>query len=399
MTDNSQQSAANRTLNRRRALQLGGAGLAALTGAPQLVAASDGEQVEYVRYLKGNPPNRKKVWDSVPFEHWAVRFTADDVRKRVQRRIDTEWGEDALLRAGFRPMPESPTGFGVRVSYITHHRMDGTTERPEPSIDEVRRRLPDRAAGEAQQDKHSARREGIPIRVVRKTEWDRGDNCDGEDGECMIQASNYDYLPGGIMAYYEYNNASASACAAFNSDHYGMGWIGSGHAGDDGGNLGAVDYDTDKFAEVKDFFNGTHVDWCFMDSGFGEIPEEKIADPDLDGTYDYDVAGIVKDSTLKNHVGTTQIYYTQGRGTCRTSGYVLAFNSKGSVETTQDIEVGDSGGVLFDTDSNGDAVIAGEIAREINNGSDEDSDSCGDDALSTTAETIESDASGNFMAM
>lgn len=298
MSDNSQQS----TVNRRQVLQLSGASLAALTGAIGVVGAGDEEnRVEFVRYLKGNPPNREKVWDSVPFEHWAVRFTANDVRQRVQRQIDNEWGPDSLLSASFKAIPSSPTGFGVRVKHITVVYSDGSTEQPEPSVEEVRRKLPNKATGRARKGDHKARREDIPV-VVHDKRFKKLANCDGEGGTCQDFAGDYDPdMPGGLGVNYGGTTGAASICAPFNHDWYGDGWLGSGHASLAGEPVYYDPYSSDAFGTVQERTDGSLCnDWCFIDQDNSENAYEYIADANADGSYDHAVGGIVTDSAIAN---------------------------------------------------------------------------------------------------
>lgn len=240
------------TVNRRKALQLGGTTLAALTGAAGVVVAGDGEdRVEFVRYIKGSPSNQTKVYDSVSFEHWSARFTADDVRQQIAKRIKDKWGADSAIRPEFMAMEESPTGFGVSVNYLTHHT-HGETRTPEPSIEQVKRELPDRATGTAELDGHAARREGIPVRVVRAEQRPAGANCDGEDGGCQSTLGYDTYVPGGVMAVYDPNDTSggyATINCPFNSEDYGEGWVGTGHGGDVGD---VVEIGGDVIGEIKE---------------------------------------------------------------------------------------------------------------------------------------------------
>jgi hypothetical protein len=66
------------------------------------------------------------------------------------------------------------------------------------------------------------------------------------------------------------------------------------------------------------------------------------------------------------------------------------------VTSTHDVEQGDSGGLLFYVDRDDRAYVAGTIATEFN---DHDSDNCGDDTKSTTAQTIENKRGGSFMTI
>lgn len=406
MTNDSQQSTANRTLNRRRALQLGGAGLAALTGGAGVVAGSDGEEmVEYVAFLKGNSPNRTKVWKQVPYEHWAVRHTAADLRDQVMRQIESEWGEDTVLSTKFAPLAESPTGFGVFVDYRYYHQSDGTVHSPRPSIKEVRRELQSRGTGTDEQDGHAFRREGIPIRVIEQHEFPAG--CTDEGILCQDASSDwyddngFNLYPGGILCETG-GGVNSTLAGAFKEtgDGLGEGWIGSGHAINSGDSV-YYPTETDTYLgdcakNNDDWFNDVEWSWTDASDGFQGTSSDIAHD---DGTgYEYDVVGIVKDSELVNDAGTTTEYRSRGRSTCELQNQIDAVHSDNdAVEYFHDIEDGDSGGPLFKLDTNGDALIAAKHTAQIQIGGDEDSDSCNDDAKGTTAETVEAKVPGEWL--
>lgn len=380
--------------------------MAALTSAPSVVASSDGEEmVEYVRFLKGNPPNRTKVFGAVPYEHWAVRFTARDLRDQVIRRMHSKWGEDTLLTAAYGPMADSHTGFGVRVMYRTYHK-EGGTYSPTPTIEEVRNELPNAGSGTDEQDGHAFKRENIPIHVVEVTENPVG-NCAGEGDTCQDVNKDYygTYLPGGVPISNETDNTFCTLAASFNEtgDGHGRGWISSGHAVSENDEVWYPDADGDRFGICAKHNNdiANDIEWSFIPTGSGsedELDYPYIANGKADGTYQYDVAGIVTDNELNNDAGTPTWYATNGRATCRIWNYIHNVGGLGDSYVTyyHDIEAGDSGGPLFKEDANGDACIAAKNTTEIQIGDDEDSDDCNDDAKGTTAETLENNVPGYF---
>lgn len=394
-------------LNRRKVLKVGGSSVAALATSPSVVASSDGEEmVDYVRFLKGNPPNRTKVFGAVPYEHWAVRFTAKDVRDQVIRKIYSEWGEDVLLSTDLGPMGDSHTGFGVRVMYGEYHTTEGTTRTPEPSMEEVRHKLPDAGTGIDEQDGHAFRRDNIPIRVVKTIEYPL--NCSGEHNSyCQATDDEYytNYIPGGIPVenVSKSPTTTSTLAAAFNETDqgHGRGWIGSGHAiteGDD------VWYPNDTVGSYigtckknrNDWRN--EVEWSYIASDHDDYGF--IANDKADGDWEHDVEGIVTDNELCNDAGTSTFYYSRGVTTCQLKRYIKSVGGLGNtfLRYYHDTEAGDSGGPLFKLDANDNAYIAAKHTAEIQLGDDEDSDDCNDDARGTTAETVENKAGGYFRA-
>lgn len=390
--------------NRRTVLVTLGATGTGLTGLTRLGSArgSDWGMVQYVKYLKGTPPNRTKVYEEVPYEHWAVRFTAKDVKDRVLEMIRSRWGKDAPLDAHFGPMAGSPTGFGVRVSYQEiHHREEAL--HPEPSIEEVRRELPTEATGTDEHDGHAFRREHVPIRVVRERKVPQ--SCSGEDGVCQDTSADHygGFLPGGVPIA---NPADSSLCtltAAFHEtgDGYGEGWISSGHAMNAGDHITYPDSNGDSFGICRknndDILN--EIEWAYIEKESDETPHSWIANGEADGGNEYDVVGIVTDTGLINDVGTSTRYLSNGLATCRRRALINGVGGTGDtyVKYYHDTQAGDSGAPLFKIDSNGDALMAAKHTAAIQIGSDEDDDSCYDDGQGTTAETVENKVPGYFI--
>lgn len=387
----------NNRFKRRNMLKLSGATVAALTGATGVVAGNEEEMVEYVGYYTGSPTNRTKIWQKVPYEHWAVRFTACDLRDEIYKQVWSTWGDDSLLSVQMAPMAESPTGFGVEVKYSTRHKQDGGTYSPKPSIDEVRRKLPDKGTGTDEQDGHAFRRENIPIRVIKSEEYPVG--CTGEGDVCQDPSTNYtDFVPGGITTTNGTDWARCTLAAVFTEteQNYGEGWITSGHAfgvGDKAWHYYGGDTYLGKCKKKNDDWLN-EIEWAYVQD-VNEISYAWIADEKASGNWEYDVEGIVTDDQLVNDTDTAAIYHSHGNATCLLKNYLHKTGGFGTsfYQAYHDVEAGDSGGPLFKV-KNGDAYIAGKHTVEINSGDDEDGDSCADDVQGTTAETVENKAGG-----
>lgn len=168
-----------------------------------IVRAADVDEVPYVKYLKGDPTDphgREPIYDTIPREEWIRRRTALNLRARVDRAIRRNWGVSSITPV-FVAMEGSPTGFGVRVEYEILVDREGTTRTPEPSFEEVRATLPEKADVTAGDGEYRETRRNIPIRVVR-TESRR--HCDDTSVDGPVQEGIYSYasdtgrVPGGV---------------------------------------------------------------------------------------------------------------------------------------------------------------------------------------------------------
>lgn len=364
-----------------------------------IVQAADDDEIPYVRYLEGGPADpsgRQPIYDTIPREEWIRRRTALNVRTKVERIVSREWGASPITPA-FVAMETSPTGFGVEVEYPVITGQNETTRGPEPSFDEVREMLPEKAEGTMGEGKHRATRESIPVRVVRTESTKLA--CD--DTQDQSETYTYTDVPGGVpIAVLQDDGDHTGAIAApFNHNDLGKGWTTAGHLGPTGDWM----YQPDSFSGPDIAMVEDKVDpfaYPLKDAAFGTDyssanPYRKIANEKADGGYDYYLKGIVTETTLDNDVGTDEVYYSQGTYSGRIGDTLLKTTTWGVV-SEHDTSKGDSGGPLFSVSSN-DAFIAGQIVRGRQNGLDEDDDGCYDDLGSMKAVKVEDALNGHYM--
>lgn len=349
-----------------------------------LVAAADENEVPYVALLKdkGQPHEdsfeREPIYKSIPRDEYNVRYTADDAAQKAGQLILDEGWDAERLSPAWGAAEQTPHGFGVTVKYRTVHRASGETVTPKPSFDEVRSRLPNAISGEVEDGNGGTHQREVPVEVVRKTGRQVSD-CQ----EVTYYGPDQDSFPGGGPC--KEGTEEGTFCAEFySSDAGSYGLITAGHVAQEGNTVQWLGEDVGVTQDSQDTID---IDWAFVDDSLANNIYNDLVNGDNTARAEY-VKGIVTDSELKNDVGTSTTYYTQGRTTCRTSGTLIDTGGLGTsyVTATPDVDSGDSGGPLFKL-VDGDAYIAGDIIQQINSGSD---------TKATTAETVENKANGFF---
>ena len=374
-----------------------------------LAARTDDDQVGYVRLMRTvdpgkdneRPPEREPIYGSIPRDEWERRHTCLDAAQRIGDRI-RQWdrGSIDLIAPYFTEMDDDPSGFGVIVYYRRVEYSDGSRRSPGPSKEEVREYLPDTQQGEAGSGEHHTKR-SHRVEVVDREEQ--------EVGECQTDADNMDpnkwnNIPGGARVVNMTEDSFGTTCAPFHRNaNNEKGVIISGHVAnsttdDIGQKDPTVGYNV-QWGNVYDLHDGEDIDWGFVreiETDYGL--SSNICNDDVVDDLDYPIQGIVTNDALQNE-GYSKTYHTQGRDSLRRSGSMESFNYS-SVLTEQQVDGGDSGGPLFyleDVDSDGtqEAFITGVIVKQAGDIL-EDTDTCSDDTLSTTAEAVEDDANGAF---
>ncbi|MFB6199506.1 MAG: trypsin-like serine protease, partial [Candidatus Nanohaloarchaea archaeon] len=308
------------------------------------------------------------VYDTIDREEWERRETALDALRKTGKELLGKYSEDNVGLA-FTYNEESPTDFGVEAI---------VAENSEVSRQEVEDALPTVLTGEISGGHYSAQRDYIPLDVV---EEELENACGGE----LDSAIN---PPAGAIPI-EAGGSEGTTNAAFYSDQYGEGLVTAGHIVGANNIVVEQDAESNEFLGLsEDYHKNGDIDCAFIQ--MTSEPIGTIVSPDYSDTTDLEVAGIITDEELKNNVGNAYFRLDrQGRSSCRDDGYIVRvgetfWGDVKSVETSQNVKEGDSGGPLFFRDGEV-AEIAGGIVG-----------SGGEGTVSTTAETIEEELNGNF---
>lgn len=377
-----------------------------------IVQAADVDEMPYVKYVTGNPSSpggREPIYDTVPREEWIRRQTAVNLRGKVEQMIRRNWGTSPITPV-FVAMGESPTGFGVRVDYDTAMNRGRARRTPQPSVEEVRATLPERAAAKSGDGDFQEIRRNIPIRVV---ETASRNHCDDKSVVGPIQEGVYSYadsgsVPGGVPITTPKNGDTIESgekekigtlAAPFHHNEYGDGWTTAGHMGAVGNWVYQADPGGARVGRIKD-----KVDPCctnflkdcafFNDEDTGD-QSRNIAVEEADGGTDFILDGYVTDNTLDLEVGTDNKYYHQGYYAGRLEGELVGTTQWG-VKSTQDTTDGDSGGTLFKL-SNGDAFIAGQHVGQEGPLNEDGELKCEDNSGAITAQSVQNLLNGSYM--
>lgn len=383
-------------MNRRKYLKtLGALGVSATSlrflSKETLAQTTDNpeDEVPYVAYYRtvdkqpGQPPKRKPVYETIPRDEWVRRHTAINVRDKLADQLRKEGIEAS---ASYTGMDQSPTGFGVKIRYPIHIDAKGNRHTPEISVEQLESRLPSRMTGVAGKNKFEEKRENIPVVVEGVVERD----------VCTYDYDHdWDYYPGGAAVDVDIGSSTnlGSTAGSYHHPSYGDGLITAGHVVDSSGNEIWRAGTADDIGTGRDVTYGTtinDIDYAFIEMDDDENPSSYVVNSD-NTSKKYPIRGTVSNQALENHVDDSSwTVYTQGRSTCRSSGYVKdtvgLWGATDAVITSQDVDPGDSGGTLFRV-NNGDAYICGNIIQEVNSGTD---------AKSTTAETLEDHMGGYY---
>jgi hypothetical protein len=348
------------------------------------------EEVPYVAYLKGEPPEREPVYKIIERDEWERRHTAIDVRDRVGERVN-KMDESNLIDVSYQDLKESPTGYGVVITYIEERIDDEEIRSPSVSIERLREDIPNEATGKVGKKEYEASRSDIPVIINRETVSTDDININTSHNPCMENDNYWNETPGGTPA--NINFTFGTFCAPYYSPDEGYGLITSGHVAEGGGGVGSsVHQDTSKVGEVTHFHKGFYRDYAHVDRSLSDL-DVAVANID-NSTTDYGIFGIVTNQELQNNVGEKTLY-TQGHTTCRDHGTIsnVTFGSYAvDINPLDGVEGGDSGGPLFDVRSGVggfEAYVAGVVKKNLTFGG----------TRSTTAETVENHFGGHFLAL
>jgi hypothetical protein len=374
------------------------------TGTKRVLAGTgEKEPIRYIKYLRGEPGDngRQPIYDTIAYDKWVRRTTAADAADRVSQQVLKRFG-NIQLAVAFGVDDNSPTGFGVEIEYIIRRHANGKTTEPEVSVDRLRREFEGTQKGIAENGSKRAIRREIPVRVIKRTERDIA-SCP-EPGEKMDEYT-LDSIPGGVDTSVgtDAPYSLGSIAAPFNDGTFGEGLISSGHLAAEGDPVRqGAPLTQEKIGTVKHSRDDPGIDFCFIKTKDGKSGKPRVADPADMRNTDYPIGGIVTRQTLKNNVGTNELYYSQEKNSKRNSGTIIKLRSGivipgyTQVVTTNNVVDGDSGGLLFGVDDNDAyAYVAGELQRE----EDADNDNCADEAVSTIATTIENKRNGFFRSV
>lgn len=219
-------------------------------------------------------------------------------------------------------------------------------------------------------------------------------------GSPILIACNYEFtkqwdnIPGGSQVANKSDGTTGSLTGTFNHPDYGDEIITAGHVAGDNGTT--MEQSADVIGTARDVYNDNlDIDYAFIEMTSDESVTSWIANS-TNESLEYQIKGGLTNETLEYHVGDeSYTMYTQGRTTCRQSGYITGtFSAPGTntsaVGVSQGCRDGDSGGALFHINSSDEALIGGNIIQIY------DDDDGTKNTKSTTAEKVESDMNGYY---
>jgi hypothetical protein len=319
-----------------------------------LVQAMDDpkQEVSYVSRMRvitdqdGNPIGREPEYSTIARDKWVDLETTTKAQEQITNRLHRTFPNSPTLHASITPSDESPTGHEVTVYYAAKEMADGTVVEPQVSRQQVQGTLPNKMTATVGKNQWSAERSGIPVRVTERVVERQTSGYTGYD---------WAEIPGGCKIN------GGTACSTFyhtNEDEYHL--ITAGHVVDsspsDWGN--PTKSDTDGW--VIDKVNQANKDYALLrtysDNAKTMLRNDDGSNPDTD----LQIYGGLTDDTIRNDFyGTRKEVKYQGRETGRVTTYVEDFSENTSssddqtFQVTQSATSGDSGGIVFNLDSDG----------------------------------------------
>lgn len=309
------------------------------------------DEVSYVSRMKviededGTPIGREPIYDTIPRDEWVDLETTTEVQRQVTSQLERQFPDSPSLHASITAMDDSPTGFGVVVQYAERHKADGTVLTPAASREAVESALPDTLDATAGKDKWTQKRSDIPVVVTEKVIEKQCYSHDWTDipGACDLNG-------GTANGTFYHNDEYHLITAGHVVDAPKSDWGNPDKADSDGYVLDKVDQSNRDYALLRTYSNNANP----------MIRNDSSTNPDTD----YYIYGAYTDDTIRNdflNTGRTAKY--QGRVTGRVSTEVVAWsdndtslNTDQSFQVQQDAQGGDSGGVIFDIDSDDNGV-------------------------------------------
>lgn len=314
------------------------------------------KEVPFVEAVSRKGGEERPIYNTLPKDEWERKFAVMRARDRLDDYLDDQ-SIDADYSVGAVVDEDSHIDLGVEVDVF---------DTSEPAMHELEQSLPYEMDIETETEYGSVSIGDIPVSV--------------EPTKIEKQCS-YDLV----------------LTAPFIRDGV-EGWVTVGHIADSTGQQIATEAD-DNLGEVKEHVDdkSDRRDFLFLEIfGNGISPDRSRYVANNDGSdYYIPIDGIIPDSCLQAHIGDSDWYVDQqGRETCAKGGNITAVHSN-HAEADYDSQDGDSGGPVYhrffdEAEDEFRARIAGPHAGRT-------SKILGN-AWFTTAETIENELNGEFLA-
>jgi hypothetical protein len=223
---------------------------------------------------------------------------------------------------------------------------------PPVSLQEVRRRAPEKVDGTVTHDGKQRTVKDIPVRVEKRTLT-----------TTSVYSAFYRPVPGGCQIRRGDFGAGTICTPAYDMENSSPGWITAGHVLKRTSGTDAYQPEnccTTLIGESMKYLEAGNGDSGFIASD-GENRKLDIADKGTDSYMGWEIHGRLAEDKVKDMAAKGQYIYTQGRTTGRQSVKMKSVsNDPGLMFAGQgEDKGGDSGGPYFMIDTNGGSLIIG----------------------------------------
>lgn len=276
-------------------------------------------------------PKREPKFYTIPREQWARTESTHNAAARLGRIFDSEpWIDVSVSTRG--------GGYGISVNYTIMEHADGSISTPDISLGKAKEMVPAHVKGEVIANGEKYTREDIRVDINKNRAKEQG-----------YFDSNFRPVPGGCQA--EDSGPWTTGTPATALQDNSQCWVVAAHcfnrtAGKD-------------IFQPEDSSSSNKIGESrqYTQKGNGDVgtivstgPDNSYNIANNDGTYGWQISGVLSRDKLKDMQANYEELYQQGKTTGRNSGTILNVNTSGEpekVDLNVDTDTGDSGGLYF----------------------------------------------------
>ncbi|WP_158055363.1 chymotrypsin family serine protease [Halorussus halophilus] len=307
-------------------------------------------------------PEREPRFYTIPRDEWARTEAVHNAATRISRRFTSEPFIEVEVSS-------SDSELGIAVHYYEVHHADGTESTPNISFEKVKEAVPSRTDGSVTSNGKEYKTTDLKVTVHKS-----------RAKEQATFNSNYRPVPSGVQMGLSNECCCTLGTPATALQDNSQVWVTAGHcinrtAGNNVHQPKNPLIGSNKIGESRQYTQKGNGDLgTVVSSG----PDNSYNIADKNGSYGWQVSGVLSRDKLKDMHSNGESLYQQGRTTGRNTGKILGVktNSPERVKIDHNVKGGDSGGPFFHITTDNLALIAG-----INHASiDDDGDGTFDEA-------------------
>lgn len=293
---------------------------------------------------KNAVPEREPRFYTISRDEWAYTESTYNAAAKVSAMFASEPQVEVSVS-------NRNDSLGISVLYSVIERADGSVDKPNIPFKKVKESTPTSITGEVKANGKLYSRENIEVNVFKSQEIEQSFD------------SKFRPVPGGCQAEDPAHEPFTLGTPATSLEDNSQCWVTAAHVTDrtTGENIHQPNnpyFSSNKIGETRQVTQEGNGDVATIVS---TGPDNAYNIANDDGTYGWQIAGVLGRDKLKDMNSNGESLYVQGRTTGRNQGQVLNVDTNGTewVYIDVDTDTGDSGSPYFHVTPDNYALIAG----------------------------------------